>query len=85
MSVEANIVISEKTAALMVPGEAIRDGWVQMVVESRALRRPVKPGIRGTAMVEIEGDVGEGRKVLSPFRPDIADGARVRTTDAAAK
>lgn len=85
MSVEANIVISEKAAALMVPGESIRDGWVQMVVESRALRRPVKPGIRGTAMVEIEGDVGEGRTVLSPFRPDIADGARVRTTDATAR
>jgi hypothetical protein len=78
MSVEANIIFREKPSAIVVPAEAVAGGAVQIVNNGRIERLPVKVGIRGSRNVEVIGDVSRGMAVLSPARPDLADGTRVR-------
>ena len=79
MSVEVNIIFNEKPAAIVVPFAAISSGAVQVVEDGQIRRVPVTTGVRGTQFVEIIGDVGPGAPVVSPARPELADGARVQT------
>jgi len=79
MSVEANIIFREKPAAIVVPAEAVADNGVQIVNNSRTEQVPVRVGIRGSRNVEIIGEVSRGMAVLSPARPDLADGTLVRS------
>jgi RND family efflux transporter MFP subunit len=79
MSVEANIIFREKPSAIVVPAEAVAGDAVEVVNNGKLERVPVRVGIRGSRNVEIIGDVSRGVAVLSPFRPDLADGTRVRT------
>src|SRR6266851_5376605 len=78
MTVEVNIIYREKTAAVVVPAEAVAGNAVQVVANGKIERMPVKVGIRGSRNVEIIGDVTRGMAVLSPARADLADGTRVR-------
>lgn len=78
MSVEANIIVREAKGALLLPAEAIADNAVQVVANGRIERRTVKVGIRGTRMVEITDGVKMGDVVVSPARPELTAGARVR-------
>ena len=78
MSVEANIVVREAKATLLVPAEAISQGTVQMVINGRVVRRRVVIGIRGTRLIQISSGVTSGDVILSPFQSTIADGKRVR-------
>jgi hypothetical protein len=79
MSVEVNIIFREKPSAIVVPAEAVADSSVQIVNNDRVEHVPVHIGIRGSRNVEIIGDVARGQAVLSPARPDLQDGTRVRT------
>jgi len=85
MSVEANIIFREKSAALVVPAEAVAGNAVQVVANDRIERVPVTVGIRGSRNVEIVGDVSRGMAVLSPARIDLADGTKVRIDGGPAK
>jgi RND family efflux transporter MFP subunit len=78
MSVEANIIVLEKPATIVVPAEAVAGDMVQIVSDGRIERVPVKVGIRGSRNVEVIGDVVKGTAVLSPVRTDLAEGTRVR-------
>jgi RND family efflux transporter MFP subunit len=77
MSVEANVIFREKPSAIVVPAEAVAGDAVETVNNGKIQRVPVRVGIRGSRNVEIIGDVSRGMAVLSPFRPDLADGALV--------
>ncbi len=79
MSVEANIIFREKPSATVVPVESVSGNFVQTVNNGRLERVPVRVGIRGTRNVEVIGDISRGIAVLSPARPDLTDGTRVRT------
>ena len=78
MSVEANIIFREKPSAIVVPAEAVAGDAVETVNNGKIERVPVRVGIRGSRNVEITGDVSRGMAVLSPFRPDLADGTLVK-------
>lgn len=80
MSVEANIIVAEARDVVLVPAEAIEDGFVQVLEVTRAVRRAVKTGIRGARLVEIREGVKAGERLLSPFVGTVRDGARVRVT-----
>ena len=80
MSVEANIIVREKARAIVIPTEAIADDAVQVVNNSRIQRLPIRLGVRGSRNVEIIGDVTRGMAVLSPARPDLADGTLVQVS-----
>lgn len=84
MSVEANVVVAEVKDAMLVPAEAIANGHVQIVENGRAVRRPVRIGIRGTRMVEIREGLSPRDRIISPARSNLADNARVRVVAAPA-
>ena len=84
MSVEANVVTREKENALLVPADALRGNTVFVIDGTRVHRREVKTGIRGTRAVEIVFGLFEGERVASPASTDLADGSRVRVTNAPA-
>src|SRR5258706_10782609 len=82
MTVEVNIIYREKTAAIVVPNEAVSGDAVQVVVSNGKVQRvAVTVGIRGSRNVEIIGDVSKDTTVLSPARTDLADGTRVRVAN----
>jgi len=82
MSVEANIVIRERKAALLVPAEALRiaNGKASIfTVENGQLKQmPVETGIRGGRLVEITSPLAEGTVLVSPLKADFRDGQAVR-------
>lgn len=81
MSVEANIVAYERTNAVVIPINAIVNDHVFVIDGGRALLRKVKIGLRGTGAVEIVDGVGDGDLLMSPARPGIGSGSRVRVQD----
>jgi RND family efflux transporter MFP subunit len=85
MSVEANIIVAEARNVLLVPSEALSGKTVEVVVNGRAVRRTVETGIRGTRMTEIHSGLEAQEVVVSPFRPEIADGGRIRPAAGGAK
>src|SRR5712692_979565 len=85
MTVEVNIIYREKTAAIVVPSEAVAGNAVQVVSGGKIRRVPITVGIRGSRNVEIVGNVSKDTTVLSPARADLADGTRVRVENVAAR
>jgi RND family efflux transporter MFP subunit len=85
MTVEVNIIYREKTAAMVVPSEAVSGNAVQIVNDGKVQRVPVTVGIRGSRNVEISGDVPKGAAVLSPARTELADGTRVHVENGSTK
>ena len=83
MSIEANIIVREASGVTLVPADAIDDGKMQVVEDGRAIHRAVDIGIRGSRMVEIRSGLNAGEEVLSPWRGDLKDGARIRLAPAA--
>jgi multidrug efflux pump subunit AcrA (membrane-fusion protein) len=81
MSVEANIVVAEVKGALLVPTEAVSGKIVQIVSDGRLERRTVETGIRGTRMTEIATGLRMSDRIVTPFRPDLADGSAVRAAE----
>jgi RND family efflux transporter MFP subunit len=78
MSVEANIVVRDVEDVVLVPAEAVVDGRVQVADGERVTYRAVETGIRGSGLVELKAGVDEGDLVISPFRDDLDEGARIR-------
>lgn len=78
MSVEANIVTREKPNALLIPADALKGNVVFVIDGTRAHKRDVTAGIRGTRTAEILSGLSEGERVASPAATDLRDGARVR-------
>lgn len=82
MSVEANIIIRERKAALLVPAEAIRPVAGKptvFAIENGKLKSiAVETGIRGSRLVEVTAGLSEGVVVASPLKAEFRDGQSVR-------
>lgn len=82
MTVSAEIGVGRHQDALVVPAEALRDAasaqpWVLVAEAGRAVRRPVKPGLRGTGRVEVAAGLRAGERVFLP-ESGVAPGDKVR-------
>ena len=78
MSIEANIVVREAKQVVLVPAEAVVDGHVQIAEQDSMTLTPIEVGIRGSGMVELKNGVEAGDHVVSPFRPELKHGERIR-------
>lgn len=78
MSVEANVVVREVKNTLLVPSDAVVAGRVQLVEGGRIRTIDVKTGVVGQRVVEIVEGVKPDQIVLSPGKPELASGTRVR-------
>jgi RND family efflux transporter MFP subunit len=81
MSVEVNVVIRTVADALLAPAAAVLDGRVQLVEDGRARWAPVSVGIAGPVAAQLTGGVTDGAVLVSPARPDLADGRPVRPAE----
>ena len=78
MTVETNIVVRREDSALLVPQGALSGGHVFVLVEGRAVRRPVVMGVVGQGAVEIRDGLAEGDTVVIDPPPALDDGSPVR-------
>lgn len=79
MSVEANIIVEEVQDGILVRAEALHDGKVIRIVDGeRARITPIETGIKGKGLVEIRSGLAAGDRVVSPFDPEIENGALLR-------
>jgi RND family efflux transporter MFP subunit len=89
MTVEANIVLREERAALLVPPGAVviapgqsgsgpRQGHAWMVEDGRLVRRPLRIGVQRARAFEVLEGLAEGARVVAAPRPDFREGKAAR-------
>jgi HlyD family secretion protein len=83
MTVSIDIEVARRVRTLVVPIEAVHDNtsaepWVTLIANNRAIRQPVRLGLRGGGKVEILSGIRAGDQILASTSTLIADGARVR-------
>lgn len=80
-SVNVEIIVGEKRAALVIPRAALyRDGsrrFVYLRQDARAVRREILLGLLGTAQAEVLSGLREGERVLLPGPVPLRTGLRV--------
>ena len=88
MTVSVNVETGRRERAIVVPNDALGqvDGdraelW--RVVDGRVNRREVTLGLRGLAMTEVTGGLAAGDWILADAAAAVADGDRVRVSEAA--
>jgi HlyD family secretion protein len=85
MTVSVDIEVDRHANALALPAEAVRDAtgaqpWVLQVKDGRAVRQPVKVGLRGEGAIEILGGLAAGDLVVAGGNSPVNPGRRVRAT-----
>lgn len=77
MSVEANIVAREAKSVPLIPADAVLGDAVLVMREGKAVRVPVRLGIRGARMVELLEGPKEGEAVIAPVPEGLTPGRAV--------
>lgn len=78
MTVEANIILRETAAAVLVPVSALRGGAVFVVERETARRRVVTLGVQAPERVEVRAGLAAGEAVILDPPAALTDGAAVR-------
>jgi RND family efflux transporter MFP subunit len=78
MTVEANIVLRETNAAVLIPPAALRGDHVFMVQGEVARRRQVTVGVQGPRAVEIRQGIAAGDLVVLDPPQGLKDGQALR-------
>jgi RND family efflux transporter MFP subunit len=78
MTVEANIVVRENPAAVLVPTTALRDGSVFVLDGGAAVRREIEVGVQGPKLAEVRDKLTAGETVIVDPPADLRSGQRVR-------
>jgi RND family efflux transporter MFP subunit len=78
MTVEANIVVREEPAAVLVPSLALRDGALYVLEGDHAAWRQVELGVVGPELAEVRGHLAEGELVIVDPPPRLKAGQRLR-------
>lgn len=82
MTMSVDIEVARKPDALVLPAAAVHDPltlkpWVLVAEGGRAVRKPIRVGLRGDGRLEVVEGVAPGDAVI-PVRANIAAGARLR-------
>ena len=83
MTVSVDIEVARRTGAVIVPADAVHDAagaqpWVLVLEGHRAVRRPVKLGVKGDGRMEVLEGVAPAERLISAAGRVIAPGERVR-------
>ena len=87
MTVSVDIEVARKPDALVLPSAAVHDPltgkpWVLVAEGGRAVKKPVKIGLKGDGRVEIAEGIAPDAAVV-PVRSGLAPGDRLRPRDPA--
>lgn len=85
MTVSVDIEVARKPDALVLPTSAVHDPltvkpWVLVAEGGRAVKKPVRIGMRGDGRVEIAEGIGPDASVV-PVRASLASGDRLRAVE----
>lgn len=83
MTVSVDVEIARRAAALTLAAEAVRDAngrspWVFAVRDGRAVKQPLRLGLRGEGAVEVLDGLAEGELAVASAANGAAPGQRVR-------
>ncbi|MFZ2855679.1 MAG: efflux RND transporter periplasmic adaptor subunit [Rhodocyclaceae bacterium] len=82
MFVRVRLILERRSNALLIPEQALipdaRAPYVFRVVDGKALRAPVRTGIRRNAQVEIVDGLQAGDEIVTAGQLKLRDGAPVR-------
>ncbi|HXZ48246.1 MAG TPA: efflux RND transporter periplasmic adaptor subunit [Usitatibacter sp.] len=80
MTVDANLVVSRRDEALLVPSSAVKDNSVWTVAGGKLHRQPVKTGVTGSGHTEIVSGLTSRAEVVAEPGDGLREGrgARVR-------
>lgn len=83
MTVSVDIEVARRVDVLVLPTNAVRDSlsaapWVLAVAGHKTVRKPVKVGARGAALIEILDGLVEGERVVPAADVGAKSGQRVR-------
>jgi HlyD family secretion protein len=84
MTVSVDIEVARRNGVLIAPADAVHDAatahpWVLAVRDGRAVKQPVKVGMRGDAAIELTSGVSVGESLVPATNAVVAAGQRVRT------
>jgi RND family efflux transporter MFP subunit len=82
MTVDANLIVTERRNALLVPAGAVGDGHVWIVRDGRAHRQAVQTGIAGETQVEILSGLADGTPVIAAPAEGLREGRAIRSASA---
>ena len=77
LTLEVNIIASQRDRALLVRPTAVRDRTAWVVTDGRARQMPVQTGIRGADYTEIRSGLSAGTCVITDPPDRLKDGNRV--------
>lgn len=83
MTAETNIIISERSNALLIPSSALRRDSLWLVTDGRLARQQVETGARGPEQTEILGGLAEDALVVHSPTDTLEEGRAVHTRPAA--
>lgn len=83
MTVSVDIETARRAAAVVIANSTLEDGatetpWVLVVRSKRAVKQPVKLGLRGDARVEVVDGIAEGEGIIPKSKIGVKAGQRVR-------
>jgi RND family efflux transporter MFP subunit len=84
MTMDANLIVSRREAALLVANRALKGDAVWVVEQGRLHRREVRKGVTGTERTEIVSGLKEGEVVVLSPASGLRDGQRARIVPTAA-
>ena len=84
MTMDANLVVSRREGALLVPNRALKGNLVWVVEQDRLRRREVIKGVTGTERTEIVSGVNEGEAVVLSPADRLREGQRAHVVAAPA-
>jgi RND family efflux transporter MFP subunit len=82
MTMDANLVISQREGVLLVPNRTLRGDDVWLVDDGRLRKRPVRRGVAGTERTEVTEGLAEGDTVVLSPAEGLREGRRVRPAPA---
>jgi HlyD family secretion protein len=82
LTVSVNVEVGRRDEAVVVPADAVREAsvepWVLVIEGGRTVRREVRLGLRGEALVEIAEGLAPGEEVVPAAARAVGVGERVR-------
>ena len=83
MTVSVDIEVAQRSQAVLVPTEAVHnldspEPWVMKVVHGKAVRTPIRLGLRSQGMCEVLEGLAANDQVLATAALPVNDKARVR-------
>lgn len=85
MTMDANLIVSRREGALLLPNRAIKGDGVWLLAKGRLQRRPVVKGTVGAERTEIVSGLADGETVVLSPSDTLHDGQRARGVPASAE